>query len=66
MQVLSSIHSLFAANTKKIVSFRNFAYRDFGGLNLFEEGENMLQMVADYLQDNFERWIMQEGNCGVN
>jgi hypothetical protein len=56
MQILESLKTLFVSEGARIKPFRNFCYADFGGINLFETDNNVVEIIRQFCSDNFGRW----------
>jgi len=61
-EILSGIRSLFESQKAHIKPFRNFCWTDFGGINLFEDGKNLLELVQNFVADNYGDWNYKGGN----
>ena len=60
MQILQGLTSIFKAMNGAIKPFRNYIWKDFGGINLFEKKDNALEVVRGFLEDNVGTYLMQE------
>lgn len=56
MSVLTSLVEAFRASEAAMITFRNFCWQAYGGINLFEKGDGTMPLITQMVADNYSQF----------